>query len=334
MAGTRMIGVALGCGLALAAIPAAVAQRLPPPDLPDLPGTPVMSGVTYPDCREDYRRHTEPFDRAAETNRCIERLDAYHDEVLAEFRQRMIDHQQAIARVYEDQVRNNFDYTQQQADSFFERVTREHEDSNPDGRHFERYRELEARYQDDRAFLQERFCRYAGTCPDYTPPADVAERDRADGAALDTAEREERRRNREENPCRTERGAGGILGGILGGVIGSQTSLGAVGGFLAGQFTGILVAEIACQLEPEEQELAAQATEEVTQQEEVGATAEWVSPTRAEVSGSSTVTALNSRPDGSTCLDITDVAIIDGEETRVSKRMCREPGEARYTLVA
>ncbi|MGJ8537828.1 MAG: hypothetical protein ACSHW2_11790, partial [Parasphingopyxis sp.] len=59
-----------------------------------------------------------------------------------------------------------------------------------------------------------------------------------------------------------------------------------------------------------------------------------VSPTRADVSGSSTVTALNSRPNGARCMDVTDVVIVSGEETRISKRMCRGPGESRYTLAA
>ncbi|MGP1352619.1 MAG: hypothetical protein ACTS1Z_04795 [Parasphingopyxis sp.] len=318
--------------MACAAMPfGADAQRAAPPELPEIPATPVMSGVTYPDCRYDYRRHSEPFEMADETTRCIERLDVYHDQVLADFRQRMIAHQEAISALYESQVMNDFDYTQEQADGFFADITQEHADSNPDGRHMATHRELEARYHEDRAFLQERFCRYSGTCANFTRTAETAERDREDGTEQ-RARREESRGR--QNSCDTERAGGGLLGGILGGVIGESTGIGAIGGFIAGQFAGVLVAEIACQLEPEEQERMAEATETVTQQEEVGATAEWVSPTRSDVSGSSTVTAMTSQPNGAACMDVTDVVIISGEETRVSKRMCRGPGESRYTLAA
>lgn len=333
MIGIRKMVAALVAFAAFAALSAEThAQRPPPPPLPEIPATPVMSGVTYPDCRYDYRRRDEPFEMADETTRCIERLDVYHNQVLADFRQRMIAHQESISALYESQVMNDFDYTQEQADGFFAAITQEHADSNPDGRHMATHRALEARYQEDRAFLQERFCRYSGTCANYSPPADVAERDRADGT-VQRARREDGDGG-QRNSCNTERAGGGILGGILGGVIGESTGIGAVGGFIVGQFAGVLVAEIACQLEPEEQERMAEATETVTEQEEVGATAEWVSPTRSDVSGSSTVTAMTSQPNGAACMDVTDVVIISGEETRVSKRMCRGPGESRYTLAA
>lgn len=317
---------------AASAVPmASDAQRPPPPPLPKIPPTPVMSGITYPDCRYDYRQFGEPFERAEATTRCTERLDAYHGQVLADFRQRMIAHQESLTELYESEVMNDFDYTQEQADGFYAEIMEEHADSNPDGRHMARLRSLEARYTEDRDYLQERFCRYSGICTNYQPSADTAERDREDGA-VEPVRRADRRNA--SNACDTERAGGGILGGLLGGIVGEASGIGAVGGFIAGQFTGVLVAEIACQLQPEEQEQMAAATETVTQQEEVGATAEWVSPTRADVSGSSTVTAVNSQPNGATCMDVTDVVIVGGEETRVSKRMCRGPGEARYTLAA
>ncbi|QLC21117.1 hypothetical protein HFP51_02285 [Parasphingopyxis sp. CP4] len=316
---------------ALTAIPVAgQAQRPPPPPLPDIPPTPVMSGVTYPDCLYQYREYREPFEKAAATTRCTEQLDAYHGTVLAEFRVRMIEHQEALTELYESQVMNDFAYTQEQADGFYAEITQEHADSNPDGRHMARLRGLEAQYEEDREYLQERFCRYSEMCADYQSTAVTAERDREDGTVRATRRRE----SDGGGSCDTERAGGGILGGLLGGIVGEAAGIGALGGFIAGQFAGVLVAEIACQLEPEEQEEMATATETVTEQEEVGATAEWVSPTRADVSGSSTVTALNSQPNGATCMDVTDVVIISGEETRISKRMCRGPGEARYTLAA
>ncbi|RED15964.1 hypothetical protein [Parasphingopyxis lamellibrachiae] len=316
---------------ALIAIPfTAPAQRAAPPPLPEMPARPVMSQAAYPDCIHDFRAERDEYARADATTACIQELDAYQAIALADFPQRMVEHQQRVRDIYEAQVMNNFDYPQDQADRFFARTLQEMEDSNADGPNMATYREMLARWQEDRAYLQERFCRYSGVCSGYAQTAESRARDLEDGTVRPTR-REDRA---ESNSCNTERAGGGILGGILGGVVGEATGVGALGGFIVGQFAGVLVAEIACQLEPEEQERMAEATEEVTTQEEVGATASWVSPTRADVSGSSTVTALNSRPNGARCMDVTDVVIVSGEETRISKRMCRGPGESRYTLAA
>jgi hypothetical protein len=43
---------------------------------------------------------------------------------------------------------------------------------------------------------------------------------------------------------------------------------------------------------------------------------------------------INTEPNGRKCLTITDVAIIDGEETRISKQMCRAAGESKYAITA
>src|SRR6476469_2771389 len=64
----------------------------------------------------------------------------------------------------------------------------------------------------------------------------------------------------------------------------------------------------------------------------VGTTSRWTSDTRAHVSGSSTVTARDSTAPGA-CLTVTDVIIVDGEETRAPKRMCRRPPSNRYVRV-
>ena len=115
---------------------------------------------------------------------------------------------------------------------------------------------------------------------------------------------------------------------------GSAVGLKGVGTLVSGLVGAVLVAEIACQLDEKEQKVAAEATVAVTKKEEVGATAQWTSPTREGVAGSSTITALNTEPNGSKCLSITDIAIVEGEETRVSKRMCRaKPGEP-YSIMA
>jgi surface antigen len=107
-----------------------------------------------------------------------------------------------------------------------------------------------------------------------------------------------------------------------------------VGVLIAGAVGAVLVGEIACKLSEDEQKKAAEATFAVVEQEQVGAVAKWQSPTRGGVSGSSTVTALKTEPNGRKCLTITDVAIIDGEETRVAKQMCRGAGDSKYAIMA
>ena len=100
------------------------------------------------------------------------------------------------------------------------------------------------------------------------------------------------------------------------------------------EVSGTLTDAIACRLDPAEQVQAAKATEEITRGEEVGATANWTSETRENVSGSSTVASKNKLADGTSCMNVTDIVIVEGEETRVSKKMCRGPGQSRYVLAA
>jgi hypothetical protein len=67
----------------------------------------------------------------------------------------------------------------------------------------------------------------------------------------------------------------------------------------------------------------------------VGTAARWTSASRPNVSGSSTVTATEAAgADGSHCLTVTDIIIIDGQETRAPKRMCRVPPSNRYVRSA
>ena len=65
----------------------------------------------------------------------------------------------------------------------------------------------------------------------------------------------------------------------------------------------------------------------------VGTTSRWRSDTRANVSGSSTVVAAERSAQDGACLTVTDVIIVDGEETRAPKRMCRRPPTNRYMRV-
>ena len=54
---------------------------------------------------------------------------------------------------------------------------------------------------------------------------------------------------------------------------------------------------------------------------------------RANVSGVSKVTASEQLADGGSCMTVTDVVIVDGEETTVPKRMCRAKGASGYARV-
>jgi surface antigen len=143
----------------------------------------------------------------------------------------------------------------------------------------------------------------------------------------------------ESNRSAGSRIAGGILGSIAGSAVGSA------GGLLTyvpvATLTDTLTHSIACRLDPDEQQQAADATLEATRGTEEGASAEvgqmaaWTSNTREEVSGTSTVVASNELDgDGLQCIMVSDVIIVRGEETRAEKRMCRRPPAARYAIAA
>jgi hypothetical protein len=121
---------------------------------------------------------------------------------------------------------------------------------------------------------------------------------------------------------------GSILGGIANRTLGST----GIGGFVSlNTLSHVLTDAIACRLDADEQKQAAAATEQAVTRGE-GATVEWTSETRANVSGRSTATQQTARADGGVCMDVTDVIIVEGEETMVSKRMCRAPGATGFTI--
>lgn len=139
--------------------------------------------------------------------------------------------------------------------------------------------------------------------------------------------------------------ARGIIGGLLGGAARRTARSAGLGSFVPlAEFSSELTKEIACKLNEKEQEQAANATLEATRGAsddglpEIGQSASWTSTSRDDVSGTSTVTAreeLASDDSGSLdCIMVTDVIIVEGEETRADKRMCRPPGSARYSVVA
>lgn len=87
----------------------------------------------------------------------------------------------------------------------------------------------------------------------------------------------------------------------------------------------------------DEQKKAAKATEDVTiQAERTGGNAkvEWQSESRKNVKGRSEVTGFESAgTGGGRCMKVRDVVIIDGEETKMEKRMCKQPPKPGYAMV-
>lgn len=316
------------------------AAYVPPPvaepPLPDLPPRPTLDTASYPACREDYQKIEPPFDKAADINRCTMLIDAYYTERMLPYRQAMIAYQDALSALYSARVGGNMRYGPATQDRFFKQIMAEHAASDPEGANLAAYRGIEAQYQTDRAYLADRFCFNTG-CNGYPVPSYVAAPAPAE-IAEDGGDKRDKNAKRADAggdvKCKKARKRGGALGGLLGSVAGSAAGLKGIGSAVSGLFGAVLVGEIACQLDEKEQKVAAEATVAVTRKEEVGATATWTSPTREGVSGSSTITALNTEPNGSKCLSITDIAIVEGEETRVSKRMCRKkPGEP-YSILA
>lgn len=125
------------------------------------------------------------------------------------------------------------------------------------------------------------------------------------------------------------------IGGLLGGaasILGSQ--VGGVAGTVAATLpVGEILGEaIASLLDCREQQQAATASEEAVRGG-VGTTTNWTSESRPNVRGSSVASAEETLADGTHCMTVTDIVIVEGEETRAPKRMCRGPGQARYARV-
>jgi surface antigen len=127
-----------------------------------------------------------------------------------------------------------------------------------------------------------------------------------------------------------------VLGGVAGVVGGRNLGTAArIGVGVAAVPVGALLGEaIASLLDCREQQQAAMATEQALEAG-VGRQVAWRSETRENVSGTSTVTALSTptAADPNACMTVTDVIIIDGEETLAAKRMCRRPPTNRFVRV-
>lgn len=142
-----------------------------------------------------------------------------------------------------------------------------------------------------------------------------------------------------QTPARQTRRSilGGLGGALASGLLGSNRVTGTIANFVPVQ--SMLSDAIMNLLDCDEQRKAADATDRVTQQAErsgVGSTVEWSSESRRNVRGRSTVTAVDAAPAGGVsgggrrCMTVTDIVIIDGEETAMPKRMCRIPPATRY----
>jgi surface antigen len=100
------------------------------------------------------------------------------------------------------------------------------------------------------------------------------------------------------------------------------------------EVAGVLSDAVACRLDQKEQRQAATATQTVVREGEIGSSQQWKSDSREGVSGTSTLTARTEERDGTSCVQVTDVIIVEGEETTVPKKMCRGPGASGYTIAA
>ena len=125
---------------------------------------------------------------------------------------------------------------------------------------------------------------------------------------------------------------GGILGSIAGSVAGSVGGTAGTVAVAALPAASYLGDELLKMLDCKEQQQAAKATDEAIRGG-VGTEANWQSDTRPNVHGSSKVTAQEQMADGSDCMTVTDVVIVDGQETTVPKKMCRSPGKSGYVKV-
>ncbi len=121
-----------------------------------------------------------------------------------------------------------------------------------------------------------------------------------------------------------------VLGNVLGGIANRAIGRNPVSSFIStNMFATMLTDAIACKLDAQEQKQAANATTEAVRGG-VGTTSSWTSASRPGVTGSSTVKGQTLAANGASCMDVTDVVIVDGEETTVPKRMCRAKGASGY----
>jgi hypothetical protein len=126
-----------------------------------------------------------------------------------------------------------------------------------------------------------------------------------------------------------------MFGSMLGSIAGSiAPRAGIAGNVIAATLpaTSYLTEQLLKMLDCKEQQQAAKATDQAVRGG-VGTEVSWQSESRPNVSGSSKVTGAEQLADGSQCLTVSDVVIVDGEETTVPKKMCKARGASGYVKV-
>ena len=161
--------------------------------------------------------------------------------------------------------------------------------------------------------------------PVLAEPTDPAKTESASSAPVQECKTSEAKKRRNSL-------FGSLASSIAGTALGRAGAGSAVVG-LALPVGSLLSTEILNKLDCKEQVQAAEATNNAVRGG-VGTSSNWTSGTRENVSGSSTVTGETKLADGTSCVTVTDVVIVDGEETTALKKMCRKPGESGYALAA
>ena len=100
------------------------------------------------------------------------------------------------------------------------------------------------------------------------------------------------------------------------------------------RIAGSISDSIGRRLDRDERRQASAATTIAVCRGKPGETVKWVSANNAGVSGSSTIAQRDQLTDGSTCIMVRDVALVKGEEVKVTRRLCRAPGESGYKPVS
>ena len=126
-------------------------------------------------------------------------------------------------------------------------------------------------------------------------------------------------------------GFGGLASALGGSLLGRAGVAGNVIS-LAMPVGSYLTDELLKMLDCKEPRQAAKATDDALRGG-VGTEVAWTSESRPNVSGKSKVTASEAMADGGQCMTVTDVVIVDGNETTVPKKMCRAPGASGYVKV-
>ena len=124
---------------------------------------------------------------------------------------------------------------------------------------------------------------------------------------------------------------GGLVSGLGSGLLGRAGVAGNVIS-LAMPVGSYLTDELLKMLDCKEQQQAAKATDDAIRGG-VGTEVEWKSELSSQRVGQIEGHGPEQLADGGQCMTVTDVVIVDGEETTVPKKMCRAKGASGYARV-